>query len=141
MDRKLIKELIDAFAASDVAELEYRSNGETLRLVKRGGVPAPAQSAPPPGAASPAPLSSPKPQAVQHTIVAPLYGIVHLQQAPGVPPFVVPGQTVAAGQVLCVIEAMKVFNQVRAERECVIGAALVQSGQEVEAGQALFELA
>jgi acetyl-CoA carboxylase biotin carboxyl carrier protein len=72
--------------------------------------------------------------------VAPLYGIVHLQQTPGEPPLVSPGQSVMAGQVVCVIEAMKVFNQVRAECDCVISAVLVQSGQEVEAGQLLFQL-
>src|SRR3954463_13462971 len=102
MDRDLIKELIEALAASDLAELEYRSNGETLRLVKRAGaVRASAASASPPRAdqgpvavrASPSPA---KPEAaVPDAIVAPLYGIVHLEQTPGTPPLVVPGQSVA----------------------------------------------
>jgi len=70
--------------------------------------------------------------------LAPLYGVVHLQPTPGEPPFVQAGQAVRAGQTLCVIEAMKVFNEVRAERDATVEAVLVRSGQEVEAGQALF---
>lgn len=146
MDRDVIKALIEALAASDLAELEYRSNGETLRLVKRGvGTPAavravaaqPVSPAPEPGQPTPPPKSG---GAVPNTIVAPLYGVVHLQQTPGAPPLVAAGQSVTAGQMLCVIEAMKVFNQIRAERDCVIASVLVQSGQEVEARQPLFRL-
>lgn len=148
MDRDLIKELIEALAASDLVELEYRSNGETLRLAKRTTViPVPTHSAPPlvvRVTPTPAPSLPPRSQpgaAVPDMIVAPVYGIVHLQDTPGGPPLVAPGQSVTAGQVLCVIEAMKVFSQVRAERDCTIAAVLVQSGQEVEAGQPLFQLA
>jgi acetyl-CoA carboxylase biotin carboxyl carrier protein len=73
--------------------------------------------------------------------LAPLYGVIHLQPSPGEPLFVQPGQKVAAGQTLCVIEAMKVFNEVRAEADATIVEALVRSGDEVEAGQSLFRLA
>src|SRR4051794_1695456 len=142
MDPGLIKQLIEELAASDLAELEYRSNGETLRLVKRGTAePAPTHSAPPSAPQTvlpPPPVRREAPPA--NTIVAPLYGIVHLQQSPGAPPLVVPGQAVTTGQVVCVIEAMKAFNQIRADRDGVVAAVLVQSGQEVEAGQTLFEL-
>jgi len=72
---------------------------------------------------------------------APLYGVVHLQPSPGEQAFVTPGLAVKAGQTLCVIEAMKVFNEVRAERDAVVEAVLVASGQEVEAGQPLVRLA
>lgn len=142
MDREVIKALIEALAASDLAELEYRSNGETLRLVKHGASasarPNPADArAPSPG--QPTPLPAP-PDVVPAMVVAPLYGIVHLQQVPGAPPFVSAGQSVTAGQVLCVVEAMKVFSQIRAERDCVVASVLVESGQEVEAGQPLFRL-
>lgn len=147
MDRETIKQLIEALAASDLAELEYRSNGETLRLVKRAAsVPAPASSAPQcrvdptPAAASPPPPRAQPVATVNDMIVAPAYGIVHLQETPGEPPLIVPGQSATAGQILCVIEAMKVFSQVCAERDCVIAAVLVQSGQEVQAGQPLFQL-
>lgn len=147
MDRETIKQLIEALAASDLAELEYRSNGETLRLVKRAaGVPTSASPAPRPVVGATRTTASSQSQRAEpvasanDTIVAPVYGIVHLQETPGAPPLVVPGQSVTAGQVLCVIEAMKVFSQVRAERDCTIVAILVQSGQEVEAGQPLFRL-
>ena len=142
MDREVVKALIEALAASDLAELEYRSNGETLRLVKRGAsaLASPVSAdARPPAPGQPTPLPAP-PDAVAETVIAPLYGIVHLQQVPGAPPFVSAGQSVTAGQVLCVIEAMKVFSQIRAERDCVMAAVLVESGQEVEAGQPLFRL-
>ena len=72
---------------------------------------------------------------------SPLYGVVHLQATPGDPPFVAVGDAVRAGQTLCVIEAMKVFNEVQAERTGVVQAVLVQTGDEVEAGQALFRVA
>lgn len=137
MDRDLIKQLIDALAASDLTELEYRSNGETLRLVKRAAAaPAPTHTAPPSVRA----LNPAAAPAASDTIVAPLYGIVHLQDSPGAPPLVTPGQSVTAGQVLCIIEAMKVFSQVRAERDCTVTAVLIESGQEVEAGQPLFRV-
>lgn len=66
---------------------------------------------------------------------------MHLQPAPGEPVFVQPGQTVLAGQTLCVIEAMKVFNAVLAESDGTVDAVLVESGAEVEAGQPLIRFA
>lgn len=151
MDRDVIKALIEALEASDLVELEYQSNGETLRLVKRGAkaaapraLPAPVAGetplAPPPPARPAAAVPETIPDQADRTIIAPLYGIIHLQQTPGAPPFVSPGQCVAAGQVVCIIEAMKVLNHIRAERNGVIAAVLVESGQEVEAGQTLFRL-
>ena len=145
MDRDVIKALIEALAASDLAELEYSSNGETLRLVKRSTDKPPAAHTVPVRSvalgAQPSQAPPPRPaDGAADTIVAPLYGVVHLQQTPGAPPLVEAGQSVDAGQVLCVIEAMKVFNQIRAERDCVIASVLVRSGQEVEAGEPLFRL-
>jgi acetyl-CoA carboxylase biotin carboxyl carrier protein len=69
-----------------------------------------------------------------------MFGVVHLQQSPGDPPFVQPGELVEAGQVLCTIEAMKVFNEVHAEHAGRVAAVLVASGAEVEAGQALVRI-
>ena len=71
---------------------------------------------------------------------AALCGVVFLHPAPGEPPFVKLGQAVKAGQTLCVIEAMKVFNEVQAERDAVVDAFLVASGQDVDAGQPLVRL-
>ncbi|CAN7663005.1 biotin/lipoyl-binding protein [Variovorax sp. LjRoot130] len=133
MNQEQIKTLIDALAASDLCELEYSENGSMLRLVKQSALAAtPRRRAA--IAAHDAPVAAP----ASAECLAPLYGVVHLQPTPAEPPFVQAGQTVKAGQTLCVIEAMKVFNEVRAERDATVQAVLVRSGQEVEAGQALF---
>ena len=148
MDAQQIKTLIDAMASSDLAEMEFSQDGWTLRLVRHtpSSPPPDAQRAPVGAAArvvtdrpgvAPAPVESTS-AAELH---APLYGVVHLGPSPGEPPFVVVGQAVKAGQTLCVIEAMKVFNEVRAERDATVQAVLVTSGQEVEAGQPLLRFA
>jgi len=143
MKQEQIKTLIDALAASDLAELEYSEDGSTLRLVKQSALAAvPAAARRPAAAARKAPTAesaqqAPPPAAAAECL-APLYGVVHLQSAPGEPPFVQPGQAVEAGQMLCVIEAMKMFNEVRADAAATVQAVLVRSGQEVDAGQPLF---
>jgi acetyl-CoA carboxylase biotin carboxyl carrier protein len=143
MDAQQIKAFIDAMTASDLDEMEISHDGWTLRLVRhaRGE-----RSAPPPPALARAPVSRPAPPvtapvaAHSQEVLAPLFGAVHLQKAPGEPPFVTPGQAVQTGQLLCVIEAMKVFNDVRAEHDGTVAEVLVASGQEVEAGQPLMRL-
>ncbi|MBT2298901.1 acetyl-CoA carboxylase biotin carboxyl carrier protein subunit [Variovorax paradoxus] len=137
MNQEQIKTLIDALAASDLCELEYSENGSTLRLVKQSALaaaPRRARAAIAAVAAHDAPVAA----AAAAECLAPLYGVVHLQPTPGEPPFVQAGQAIEAGQTLCVIEAMKVFNEVRAERDATVQEVLVGSGQEVEAGQPLF---
>lgn len=141
MKQEQIKTLIDALAASDLAELEYSEDGSTLRLVKQSALTAaPAARRPAAGRKAPAAASAEPalPAAAAAECLAPLYGVVHLQPAPGEPPFVRPGQAVEAGQMLCVIEAMKMFNEVRADAAATVQAVLVRSGQEVEAGEPLF---
>jgi acetyl-CoA carboxylase biotin carboxyl carrier protein len=148
MDLQQIKTFIDAMASSDLAEMEVSRDGWTLRLVRRGvaGAPlAPATASRNAGFQKPPAsdtLPLPKTTAPRdHEVCAPLYGVVHLQPSPGEPPFVAAGTSVKAGQTLCVIEAMKVFNEVRAERDGTVESLLVKSGQEVEAGQALLRFA
>ncbi len=147
MDSELIKSLIAALAASDLAELEYSSGGETLRLSKRQGGAGPVP--PPIAPASPAAVATPEippeivPENVPETtaeIRSPLYGVVHLRPAPDAAPFVTIGESVRVGQTLCVIEAMKVFNELRADRDGTLAAVLVESGQEVDVGQPVFRL-
>ena len=145
MDRQLIKSLIDALASSDLTELEYSSGGATLRLSKgaRAPVSQPAADPAPPASEPAPPPPAPEPRgaaASSGVVAAPLFGIVHLHRSPGTPPLVTAGQAVAAGQVLCLIEAMKVFTELRAEQAGTVAAVLVETGQEVEAGQALFRL-
>jgi acetyl-CoA carboxylase biotin carboxyl carrier protein len=145
MNQEQIKTLIDALAASDLSELEYSENGCTLRLVKQSALPiatprragVAAQQARVPTADRLSPQQADAaPVALE--CLAPLYGVVHLQPTPAEPPFVQAGQAIRAGQTLCVIEAMKVFNEVCVDRDTTVQAVLVRSGQEVEAGQALF---
>ena len=141
MKQEQIKTLIDALAASDLAELEYSEDGSTLRLVKQSalaGAAASAARSPAVARRAPAAASAQLAPTAAAECLAPLYGVVHLQPAPGEPPFVQPGQAVEAGQMLCVIEAMKMFNEVRADTTATVQAVLVQSGQEVDAGQPLF---
>ena len=151
MDPQHIKTWIDVMSASDLSELEFSQDGWTLRLRRNRGpstalatpaaatAPAPvAADLPPPSTAAPSlPAAIPR----VSTLSAPLYGVVHLSPSPSEPAFVRVGEPVQAGQALCVIEAMKVFNEVRAEQAGVLQAILVSSGQEVEGGQALFRFA
>lgn len=147
MDLQQIKALIDVLTASDLSELEYQHDGSTLRLVKnpapaalrtldRQAPPVPAQPAPLAGVVA-APAAAPIAPA---EVCSPVYGVVHLRPSPAEPPFVAVGEAVTAGRTLCVIEAMKVFNEVRAEHAATVAAVLVESGQEVESGQLLFRL-
>lgn len=152
MDLSQIKQLIDVMAASDLAEMSLSHQGWVLRLVRhpsavhRGDAPAPLPDCAPPvpspayhQPAPPAPAASAAPP--PRELLAPLFGVVHLQPAPGEPAFVQPGQAVQAGQTVCVIEAMKVFNAVVAENDGTVEAVLVKSGTEVEAGQPLIRFA
>ncbi len=136
MDLDHIKALIEMMAASDLSEMEVSENGWTLRLSRHAAAVAPA---------APVTRSVPRMAAVAAApspdVHAPLAGVVHLQSEPGMPPFVSPGATVAAGDTLCLIEARKVFNTVRAERAGTIGAVLVENGGDVDAGQLLMRIA
>ncbi|MEJ8855189.1 acetyl-CoA carboxylase biotin carboxyl carrier protein subunit [Variovorax robiniae] len=151
MKQEQIKTLIDALAGSDLSELEFSENGSTLRLVKQSALgnarprsaAASVRAAGERGVVKAGTKAAAKPAAavVANECLAPLFGVVHLQSTPGEPPFVTVGQAVKAGQPLCVIEAMKVFNEVRAERDATVLEVLVASGQEVEAGQPMFRFA
>ena len=146
-----IKSLIDAMAASDLSEMALTRDGTLLRLVRHKRTPSAAGAMrAPAGAAPAAPVAGATqrhaaptvpPVAPGSEITAPLYGVVHWRAAPDAAPFIAPGQAIAAGQVVCVIEAMKVFNEVRAEADATVQALLVESGAEVEAGQPLLRLA
>ncbi|CAJ0720837.1 Biotin carboxyl carrier protein of acetyl-CoA carboxylase [Ralstonia edaphis] len=156
MDLSQIKQLIDAMASSDLAEMSFSYQGWVLKLVRQPSAGhcghAATSSAALPAGAPPSPDSAPAVQPTpqplpltaapqQRELLAPMFGVVHLRPAPGEPVFVQPGQTVQAGQTVCTIEAMKVFNAVVAESDGFVEAVLVESGAEVEAGQPLFRFA
>jgi acetyl-CoA carboxylase biotin carboxyl carrier protein len=141
MDLPQIKAFIDAMASSDLTELEVSKDGWTLRLVRGGRSATARRSADPPQERQSrrnevlpeTPVASPD-------ICAPLSGVVYLSPSPNQPPFVVVGQAVTAGTAVCVIEAMKTFNEIRAERDGIIEAILVASETLVDAGQPLMRI-
>jgi acetyl-CoA carboxylase biotin carboxyl carrier protein len=131
-----IKALIAMMAESGLAEMTASENGWTLRLLRDAAPPAtkPQPRAAPMTVAPPMPeASAPSTDAIE----APLAGVVHFQPAAEAPPFVEVGHAVRAGDTVCLIEAMKVFIPVCAERDGVVAAVLASSGAEVHAGQLL----
>ncbi len=148
MDLRKLKKLIDLVQESGIAELEITEGEEGVRIVK-GGEPAPApwtaaQGTPsaaalaPPDAAPAAAESAPLP--LGHVIKAPIVGTFYRAAAPTANPFVEIGQSVKEGQTICIIEAMKLMNEIEADAAGVIKAILVENGQPVEYGQPLFLL-
>lgn len=136
MDLERLKRIIDWMAASPVRELELSERNRYVHLVKaKSGevrqVAAPVATPQPPAQERSAPSS---------LVTAPMYGVVHLSPSAGAAPFVEVGQAIRTGQSLCIIEAMKVFNTIEAERDGTVAEVLVASGTEVTAGQPLLRL-
>ena len=149
MDLRKLKKLIDLVQESGIAELEITEGEERVRIASGGAVSltplaaaapvaaaAPAAAAPAPAAAPAAP--APAPAAEGHVVKAPMVGTFYRAPAPDAKPFVEVGDTVKEGQAICVIEAMKLMNEIEADASGVIKAILVENGQPVEYGQALF---
>jgi acetyl-CoA carboxylase biotin carboxyl carrier protein len=146
MDLRKLKTLIDLVSDSNVSELEITEAEGKVRIVKfsqavqpMAYAPAP-QYAPQPGAeAVPAAPAAPVPAAVVgHTVKAPMVGTFYRAPNPNSPSFVEVGQTVKEGEPLCIIEAMKLLNEIEADKSGVIKEILVQNGEPVEYGQPLF---
>ena len=150
MDLRKLKKLIDLVEQSGIAELEITEGEEKVRI-SRGGVmqtvtPVAAQAqhaaapaAAPAGAPGAAPASpEPPPAPDGHTMKAPMVGTFYRSPAPGAKAFVEVGQQVAEGDVLCIIEAMKLLNEIEADHAGTIKAILAENGQPVEYGQPLF---
>ena len=146
MDLRKLKTLIDLVQQSGIAELEI-SEGEERVRISRGGVAAPATSAPAAGPAAfavvaPEVPSAPAPEAKPaepegHVIKSPMVGTFYRSSAPGSKAFVEVGQAVKAGDTICIIEAMKLLNEIESDKDGVIKAVLVENGQPVEYGQPL----
>lgn len=142
MDLQKIKALIELTAASGLAELDLEENGCRLRLL-RGDAPSliNTESLPPgPAPAPSAPGLQTKPELAEQPcfLNAPTFGVFCLTPAPDEAPFVRVGDAVQKGQKLCMLEAMKQFHAVNADRDGKIAAILAENGQEVDAGQPLF---
>jgi acetyl-CoA carboxylase biotin carboxyl carrier protein len=144
MDIRKIKKLIDLIQESDVAEIEISEGEESVRISRNSSAPtyaAPAQvSAPAPAApAAPAPQAAAEAPAADdnkineaNAVRSPMVGTFYRSSSPEAPAFVEVGQSVAAGDVICIIEAMKMFNQIEADRSGTVTAILVENGHPVE---------
>ena len=138
VDSDLIRELAAILDETGLTEIEISDNGQGLR-VSRAGTAAPVAAAP---AAPAAADATPPPAAVDvDAITSPMVGTVYLAPQPGDPPFVQPGNTVAQGQTLVIIEAMKVMNPIQAPRAGTVKAIMVDDAQPVEFGDPLVVLA
>jgi len=148
MDLRKLKKLIDLVQESGIAELEITEGEEKVRINRSGNavqtVMAMPQAAPmaasPAAAAPPAAAAAPEAPAAPegHTVKSPMVGTFYRSSAPGAKPFVELGQSVSAGDTLCIIEAMKLLNEIEADQGGSIKAILVENGQPVEYGQPLF---
>jgi acetyl-CoA carboxylase biotin carboxyl carrier protein len=150
MDLRKLKKLIDLVQESGIAELEITEGEEKVKIVKGGvvsvsGAAAPVVAAAPAagtGAAPAAPAAAAEPPAGQegHVVKAPMVGTFYRSPSPDAKPFVEVGQTIKEGDTICIIEAMKLMNEIEADASGVVKAVLVENGQPVEYGQPLFML-
>ena len=146
MDLRKIKTLIDLVQQSGIAELEITEGEEKVRISRQGAqanyapMPMPAQSFVLPTELSGAsPTAAPGPiEPTGHTLKSPMVGTFYRCPSPGTPSFVEVGQTVSKGQTLCIIEAMKLLNEIESDAAGVVKAIMVENGQPVEYGQPLF---
>ena len=150
MDIRKVKKLIELLEESGIAEIEITEGEESVRISRNGpGQPqmqmmmqAPAQMMPAPAAAA-APAAAPAaaaaaPAVAGHAVKSPMVGTFYRSPSPGAKSFVEVGQTVKEGEVLCIIEAMKMMNQIESDKAGVVKAILANNGDPVEFGQPLF---
>ena len=149
MDIRKIKKMIELLEESGIAEIEIKEGEETLRIARAvpgqqpvyAPMPAPVAlaAAPVPAqAAAPAAAAQGTPRAGEHIVTAPMVGTYYSAPSPGAKNFIEIGDEVEIGQVMCIIEAMKMMNQIEAEKAGVVQAILVKNGEPVEFGQPLF---
>ena len=146
MDLRKLKKLIDLVQESGIGELEITEGEEKVKIVKGGVVvaapaPAPAPPAEARPAAGAAPVSEPEPAQEGHVVKAPMVGTFYRSPSPDAKVFVEVGQAVKEGDTICIIEAMKLMNEIEADASGTVKAILVENGQPVEYGQPLFILA
>jgi acetyl-CoA carboxylase biotin carboxyl carrier protein len=152
MDIRKVKKLIELLEESGIAEIEISEGEESVRISRYPGgaagaphpymhyAPPPMQvAAPAPAAAIAAPAAAPAvPAKVDHTVTAPMVGTFYSSATPGAKPFVDIGSEVNVGDTLCIIEAMKMMNQIESDKSGRVTAVLAKNGEPVEFGQPLF---
>jgi acetyl-CoA carboxylase biotin carboxyl carrier protein len=152
MDLRKLKTLIDLVSDSNVSELEITEAEGKVRIVKGGGAVVqgyaqPVYAAPPVGAPAAAPVAAPAPAAAPvvevaagHAVKSPMVGTFYRSSAPGAKPFVEVGDTIKQGDTICIIEAMKILNEIEADKSGTVTQILCENGQAVEYGQSLFTI-
>ena len=145
MDLRKLKTLIDLVSESNVSELEITEAEGKVRIVKSVGgvvqqyVPAPMQQAPAAAAAAPvAELPAPAAVPAGHIVKSPMVGTFYRSASPGAKPFAELGSQVKEGETICIIEAMKILNEIEADKSGTVTRILGENGQAVEYGQPLF---
>ncbi len=148
MDLRKLKKLIDLVEESGIAEIEVTEGEEKVRITRSLAAPQPVYAAAPAVAAAPAPAAAAPaaaagaPAAPERDLskaqTSPMVGTFYRAPGPNAPAFVEVGQSVNAGDTLCIIEAMKLMNEIEAERSGVVKEILVENGQPVEFGEPLF---
>src|SRR5579862_6817503 len=126
MDLRKVRKLIELIQETGIAEIEIKEGEESVRITSAAGkttvvapqqpIPAPMYQAPTPPPAAPTPAPITEPAINKHSVKAPMVGTVYLSPSPGAKPFIEIGQMIKAGDVLCLIEAMKMFNQIEADK-------------------------
>jgi acetyl-CoA carboxylase biotin carboxyl carrier protein len=154
MDIRKVKKLIELLEESNIDEIEIKEGEESVRISRNGAAntmiaapmgyapqapvaPPIAHAAPAPEVAAQAAVAAPIPG---HVINSPMVGTFYLSPAPTSPPFIEIGQTVKVGDVICIVEAMKMMNQIEADKAGTIGAILVENGEPVEFDQPLVSI-
>jgi acetyl-CoA carboxylase biotin carboxyl carrier protein len=139
MDIRKIKKLIEIIEESDIAELEIKEGEEAIRISRYSAAPAQVAYAPAPASAVSAATAVPAEEKMTgHVVKSPMVGTFYRSASPGTKVFVEVGQAVLAGDTLCIIEAMKILNQIEADKSGVITQILVDNAEPVEYGQPLF---
>jgi acetyl-CoA carboxylase biotin carboxyl carrier protein len=154
MDIRKVKKLIELLEESDIDEIEIKEGEESVRISRNSAAiqaaaaaalslaaPAPAAvAAPAPVAAEPAAEAAPSPITNGHVVTSPMVGTFYRSPSPSSPSFIEVGQHIKVGDVICIIEAMKMMNQIEADKAGVVEAILVENGQPVEFDQALVTI-
>jgi acetyl-CoA carboxylase biotin carboxyl carrier protein len=143
MDIRKIKKLIELLEESGIAELEIKEGEEAIRISRYSAAPAPVAYAP----AAPSPVIQPASVSLAslgeevisgHQVKSPMVGTFYRSATPGSKPFVEVGHSVKQGDTLCIIEAMKILNQIEADKSGTVTKILVENAEPVEYGQPLF---
>ena len=147
MDIRKVKKLIELLEESNIDEIEIKEGEESVRICRNSAASAPTYTMPAPAAAAPiaaapaeAPTDAEPAVTTGHVINSPMVGTYYQAASPGSPTFIEVGQHVKVGDVICIIEAMKMMNQIEADKAGIIEAILAEDGQPVEFDQPLVTI-